>query len=337
MTGETEQTLLSVEHLAVSLAGDDAVRLVDDVSFTVARGEALGLVGESGSGKSLTLRALLGLLPAGTEVTSGRVRFDGTELLSARAGTMRRLRGRRIGMVFQDPMTALNPVMTVGAQIAEGRVTHLGESRRVAWRHAVALMEQVGIAEPARRARAYPHEFSGGMRQRVVIAIALACEPALILCDEPTTALDVTIQRQILTILDELRGSLELAVLFVTHDLAVIAQTCERVAVMYAGQIVEAGPTAEVFASPRHGYTDGLLRSVPDLHLRRARLQSIPGMPPGAADLPRGCRFHPRCPLADEACRLDRAYPLHELGDGHRSACVHAERVGGLDPVGADG
>ncbi|HEX3833080.1 MAG TPA: ABC transporter ATP-binding protein [Solirubrobacteraceae bacterium] len=330
-----DQPLLSVEHLAVSLTGGD-VRLVDDVSFSLSRGEALGLVGESGSGKSLTLRALLGLLPKGTEVTSGHVRFDGTELVSARASELRRLRGRRIGMVFQDPMTALNPVMTVGDQIAEGRVTHLGESRRVARRYATALMGQVGIADPARRARAYPHEFSGGMRQRVVIAIALACEPALILCDEPTTALDVTIQRQILTILDELRGSRELAVLFVTHDLAVIAQICERVAVMYAGQIVESGPTAEVFASPRHGYTDGLLRSVPDLHLTRARLEAITGMPPGVADMPLGCRFHPRCPLADDACCLDRGYPLRAVGGGRRSACVHSERVGGHDPVVAD-
>lgn len=335
MTVQSDQTLLSVEHLAVSLTGRD-VRLVDDVSFSLARGEALGLVGESGSGKSLTLRALLGLLPKGTGATSGRVRFDGTELLSARASELRRVRGRRIGMVFQDPMTALNPVMTVGDQIAEGRVTHLGESRRVARRHAIALMGQVRIADPARRARAYPHEFSGGMRQRVVIAIALACEPALILCDEPTTALDVTIQRQILTILDELRGSRELAVLFVTHDLAVIAQTCERIAVMYAGQIVESGPTAEVFASPRHGYTDGLLRSVPDLHLTRARLESIAGMPPGAAEMPQGCRFHPRCPLADDACCADRTYPLRAVGDGRQSACVHSERVGEHDPVAAD-
>jgi oligopeptide/dipeptide ABC transporter ATP-binding protein len=335
VTGEHDQTLLSVEHLAVSLTGGD-VRLVDDVSFSLARGETLGLVGESGSGKSLTLRALLGLLPKGTEATSGRVCFDGTELLSARASELRRLRGRRIGMVFQDPMTALNPVMTVGDQIAEGRVTHLGESRRAARRYATALMGQVGIADPTRRARAYPHEFSGGMRQRVVIAIALACEPALLLCDEPTTALDVTIQRQILTILEELRGSRELAVLFVTHDLAVIAQTCERVAVMYAGQIVESGPTAEVFASPRHGYTDGLLRSVPDLHLRRARLEAIAGMPPGAADMPQGCRFHPRCPLADDACCLDRDYPLRAVDGGRRSACVHSERVGGHDPVAAD-
>ena len=335
--GDHDQPLLSVEHLAVSIAGSRGhVRLVDDVSFTVGPGDALGLVGESGSGKSLTLRAMLGLLPKGTEVTSGRVRFDGTEIVSAGAGEVRRLRGRRISMVFQDPMTALNPVMAVGDQIAEGRVAHLGESRRTARRHAVTLMDQVGIADSTRRARAYPYEFSGGMRQRVMIAIALACEPSLILCDEPTTALDVTIQRQILAILDELRSSRELAVLFVTHDLAVIAQTCERVAVMYAGQIVESGPTAEVFAHPRHGYTHGLLRSVPDLHLARPRLEAIPGMPPTAADTPRGCRFHPRCPIADDACRQDRDYPLLAVSDECRSSCVHPERVGADDPVAAD-
>jgi oligopeptide/dipeptide ABC transporter ATP-binding protein len=324
--------LLSVDDLTVSLAGAPGapgdVRLVDGVSFAVGRGEALGLVGESGSGKSLTLRALLGLLPAGTALTGGTIRFGATEVTPARAGELRRLRGRKIGMVFQDPMTALNPVMRVGDQIAEGRVAHLGESPRAARRHAVELMSQVGIADPARRARAYPHEFSGGMRQRVMIAIALACEPDLIVCDEPTTALDVTIQRQILALLGELRRSRELAVLFVTHDLAVIAQTCERVAVMYAGRIVESGPTAAVFAAPRHAYTSGLLRSVPDIHAARPRLEAIPGMPPAAAEMPLGCSFHPRCRLADDACRLDRDYVLRAAGDERRTACVHQERVG---------
>jgi peptide/nickel transport system ATP-binding protein/oligopeptide transport system ATP-binding protein len=235
-------------------------------------------------------------------------------------------------MVFQDPMTALNPVMPVGDQIAEGRVRHFGESRRVARRHAVELMGQVGITEPARRAGAYPYEFSGGMRQRIMIAIALACSPALLLCDEPTTALDVTIQEQILTLLDDLRNSTELAVLFVTHDLAVIAQTCERMAVMYAGQIVESGSTSEIFQRPRHGYTLGLLGSVPDLRLARPRLEPIPGMPPAAGDAVTGCRFHPRCPFVDDACRQHHGYPLRAVGGDRQSACVHGDQIAHAHP-----
>ncbi|MBN9618179.1 MAG: ABC transporter ATP-binding protein, partial [Actinobacteria bacterium] len=232
--------LLRVEDLVVTVtARAGAVRLVDGVSFEVPRGAAMGLVGESGSGKSLTLRALLGLLPAGVEITSGRVLVDGQDVVAMRAAQRRGVRGSRVGMVFQDPMTALTPVMTVGYQIAEGPRMKLGMSRRAAHRVAVELMSQVGIADAERRARAYPHEFSGGMRQRVMIAISLACSPALLLCDEPTTALDVTIQQQILHIVDELRTERELAVLFVTHDLAVVAELCEQIAVMYAGRIVE--------------------------------------------------------------------------------------------------
>ncbi|WP_158891303.1 ABC transporter ATP-binding protein [Amycolatopsis anabasis] len=300
--------------------------VVDDVSFSVGRGEAHGLVGESGSGKTLTLRAVPGLLPHGTRLDSGRIFLDGEEVTAMSRRRLRAVRGRRVGMVFQDPMTALNPVMTVGEQIAEAPMVHFGWSRRAAGRRAIELMREVGIPEPERRARAYPHEFSGGMRQRVGIAIALSCSPGLLLCDEPTTALDVTVQEQILELLRNLRATGEVAILFVTHDLAVIAELCERVSVMYAGQIVETGATAEVFRRPRHAYTLGLLRSAPDPRAARCRLVALPGLPPDPADPPVGCRFHPRCGFSDDACRADRVYRLRRV-DGHRSACVHGEAV----------
>jgi oligopeptide/dipeptide ABC transporter ATP-binding protein len=322
----TTSPLLSVRHLVVTAQrGDVHLRPVDDVSFEMSAGESLGLVGESGSGKSLTLRALLGLLPDGTRLESGEVLFEGRSITAMSPRELRAIRGQRIGMVFQDPMTALNPVMSVGDQIAEGPMIQLGLSRRAARARAVDLMQQVGIPDAARRARSHPHEFSGGMRQRVMIAIALSSSPSLLLCDEPTTALDVTLQQQILQILDTLREASDVAVLFVTHDLAVVAQLCESVAVMYAGQLVEKGSTDEVFRRPAHAYTLGLLRSAPNLMAVRTRLETIPGRPPSPTDMPPGCRFRPRCGLGDAECDQERTYPLVAIGPGRESACVHAE------------
>jgi oligopeptide/dipeptide ABC transporter ATP-binding protein len=254
------------------------------------------------------------------------VLFQGEDLASASQSRLRDVRGASIGIIFQEPMTALNPVMRVGDQIAEGPMAHMGQSRSQAKARALDLMRQVGIPDAARRARAYPHELSGGMRQRVMIAIALACEPKVILCDEPTTALDVTIQDQILKLLDAMRQDLGVSVVFVTHDLAVVAQTCDRIAVMYAGQVVETGTVETVFHAPRHPYTLGLLRSVPRFDLVRQTLDSIPGQPPDLVLPPSGCRFHPRCPYAQDDC-LSGDFPLRVLGagEGRATACIHDE------------
>jgi oligopeptide/dipeptide ABC transporter ATP-binding protein len=317
-------TILDVRELRVEIPlSRGTVHAVDGASFTVRTGEALGLVGESGSGKSMTLRAILGLLPNPGRIVSGEVEFEGQDLASASQRRLQEVRGAHIGMIFQEPMTALNPVMRVIDQIAEGPMAHLGQSRSHARASAIDLMRKVGIPDPHRRARAYPHELSGGMRQRVMIAIALSCEPKLILCDEPTTALDVTIQDQILKLLGAMRRDFGVSVVFVTHDLAVVAQTCERVAVMYAGQVVETGSVEEVFRAPRHPYTLGLLRSVPRFDLKRQTLDSIPGQPPDLVLPPPGCRFHPRCPFAQDDC-VSGEFPLRPLGAGGRAtACIH--------------
>jgi oligopeptide/dipeptide ABC transporter ATP-binding protein len=315
------------------------VHAVDGASFDVPRGEAMGLVGESGCGKSMTLRAILRVLPPGGTIASGEVRFDGTELTRLSASEMNEVRGRRISMIFQEPMTALNPVMRVGDQIAEAPLVHLGYSRRRAGERALELMRLVGIPDPARRADSYPHEFSGGMRQRVMIAIALSCEPEVILCDEPTTALDVTIQDQILKLLAGLCSQLNVSLVFVTHDLAVIAQTCRRLAVMYAGQVVETGTVDAVFREPRHPYTLGLLRSVPDFERIRAALVPIGGSPPDLAAPPPGCRFHPRCSFARDDCRAGE-FPLRDLGGDRATACIHDDLCAAsvaADPVIAGG
>jgi oligopeptide/dipeptide ABC transporter ATP-binding protein len=300
------------------------LRAVDGASFSVAAGEALGLVGESGSGKTMTLRALIGLLPRTARVIGGHALFDGVDLASADEEQLRKICGRSIAMVFQEPMTALNPVMKVGDQIAEGPLVRLGLGRRAARKRALELMRLVGIPDPARRADAYPFELSGGLRQRVMIAIALSCEPKLLLCDEPTTALDVTIQDQILALLASLQEQLHVSVVFVSHDLAVIAQTCEHVAVMYAGQVVELGPVEAVFREPRHPYTLSLLRSVPHFDNVRETLLTIPGAPPDLAQPPPGCRFHPRCAFAQSDCVMGD-FPLRLLGAGRSTACIHEE------------
>ena len=318
--------LLPVEGLRVEFnLARGVLRAVDGASFDVQPGEALGIVGESGSGKTMALRALVGLLPRTARIASGTVEIDGVDVTAAGEDERRELRGRTVAMIFQEPKTALNPVMRVGEQIAETPLVRLGLSRRAARTRALDLMRLVGIPDPTRRVEAYPHELSGGMRQRVMIAIALSADPKLILCDEPTTALDVTIQDQILKLLGALQRDLGVSLVFVSHDLAVIAQTCTKVAVMYAGQVVETGTVDAVFREPRHPYTLGLLRSVPDFDMVREHLSSIPGSPPDLASPPAGCRFHPRCPFVQDDCR-GAPIPLIELGGVRATRCLYHER-----------
>jgi oligopeptide/dipeptide ABC transporter ATP-binding protein len=326
MSAVTGGRHLEVRDLHVQIASRrGTVRAVDGVSLGVAGGEALGLVGESGSGKSMTLRAILGVLPPEAKVTSGQILLDGVDLVPLSNSDLNQIRGPKMSMIFQEPMSALNPVMRVGAQIAEGPRIHLGYSRARAAERALELMRRVGIPDPERRFRAYPHEFSGGMRQRVMIAIALSCDPEFILCDEPTTALDVTIQDQILRLLARLCAESGVSLIFVTHDLPVVAQLCQRVAVMYGGQLVETGAVREVLLEPRHPYTLGLVRSAPDVEEVRESLVPIPGSPPSLVNPPSGCRFHPRCKFAEEDCKV-LPTPLRELPGDRATACLHYER-----------
>jgi peptide/nickel transport system ATP-binding protein len=301
------------------------VKAVRDLSFSIAPGEVLGLVGESGSGKSVTSLAIMGLLPP-TAMVSGHVTFQTgegkpAELTGLSAEELRRFRGSRIAMIFQEPMTALNPVMRVGDQIAEAVLAHEHVSKGEAWKRAVDGMREVAIPEPETRARSYPHELSGGMRQRIMIAMAIVNRPQLLIADEPTTALDVTIQQQILDLLKELRRKFSLSMLFISHDLAVVWHVADRVAVMYAGSVVELAPKAAIFASGAHPYTRGLLRAVPTLATERAQpLATIEGSVPSIAALPRGCAFEPRCELRMAACAADPP-PLIEIGIGHWARC----------------
>jgi oligopeptide/dipeptide ABC transporter ATP-binding protein len=321
--------LLEVRDLRVEIpTAAGVVHAVAGVSFTVDERQTMGLVGESGSGKTMTLKAIMSLLPAGARVASGEILYRGEDLLQMGPRQLADLRGVGMSMIFQEPMSALNPVMRVGAQIAEGPVAHLGYSRRKAQSYAIELLERVGIPDAERRARLFPHEMSGGMRQRVMIAIAVACKPALILCDEPTTALDVTIQDQILELLKELCLSTGAGLVYVTHDLAVVAQVCQSLTVMYAGQIIESGPKGRVLTQPRHPYTLGLLRSVPDVE-RRRELVSIPGRPPSLVSPPSGCPFHPRCPLSEDDCTAGE-FPLRAVADGRFTACIHDEKCAQL-------
>lgn len=325
--------LLRVRDLRVAIDGPGSAPAfaVDGASLSAAPGEIVGVVGESGSGKSLTLRAITGLLPPGVRMAGGEVMFQGMDLLRASEAELRRVRGGKIGMVFQEPMTALTPTMRVGEQIAEGARTHLGLDRRAGERRARELLERVGIKDPGAHGRLYPHQLSGGMRQRVMIAIALAASPALVLCDEPTTALDATITSQVLALLDELARDLAVGMVLVTHDLSVVARTCSRVVVMYAGHVVEEGPTAEVVRRPRHPYTLALLRAVPTRRTTIDDLVPIPGAPPEPGARVVGCPFAPRCPLTEPAC-TEEVPPLFELAEGRRSACLRHDLL--ADPVG---
>ncbi len=315
--------LLEISDLAVAFRTEQGeVEALSGVSFSIEEGESFGVVGESGSGKSLTALSVLGLIPDPPgRVTRGEIRFAG-QVLDANA--QRRLRGRDIAMIFQEPMSALNPVFTVGEQVAEGLRVHEKLSRRAARDRAAQLLGHVGIPDPVRRLAQYPHELSGGMRQRVMIAAALACRPRLLIADEPTTALDVTIQAQILSLLAELQRETGMAVMLITHDLGVIAQVVRRVAVMYAGRVVETGPVLDVFETPGHPYTRALLRSIPSLADDVARLPAIPGSVPTPAAWPAGCRFHPRCAFTQPAC-TEAVPPPRQVAPAHHAACILAE------------
>jgi oligopeptide/dipeptide ABC transporter ATP-binding protein len=318
--------ILEVENLRISFpdAGKGRVYPVDGVSFSLDRGKTLALVGESGCGKSLTSLALLRLVPAPGRIEDGSaIRLADTDVLALQGEPLRRIRGRRIGMIFQDPMTSLNPVFTVGDQIAEGVRAHFDVSRAEARRRALKLLQEVGIPDPAARLDAYPHQLSGGMRQRVMIAIALSAEPEILVADEPTTALDVTVQAQILEVLDRLRDSHGMAVLLITHDLGIVAGRADRVAVMYAGQIVEEAPTDRLFARPSHPYTQGLFASVPRITGPVGRLSPIGGSVPPPGAWPSGCRFRPRCPKAFD--KSETMPPLLPLDPEHRMRCWLAE------------
>jgi oligopeptide/dipeptide ABC transporter ATP-binding protein len=297
------------------------VRAVDGVSLTLDRGKTLGIVGESGSGKSVLARSIMGLLPKRNVDRSGTVMYEGRNLVDLPTDELRMLWGTELAMVFQDPMTSLNPVQRIGNQISEGLKVHVGLDRRNADATALALLQSVGIPEPQRRMRQYPHELSGGMRQRVMIAIALACGPKVLFADEPTTALDVTVQAQILNLLARQQRERDMAVILVTHDLGVVAGRADDVAVMYAGQVVEMAPTAELFANVRMPYTEALLKSIPLLERpSHTPLQVIPGRPPDLVNPPRGCRFSPRCPYVQDKCRTEPP-PLVDGGAGHLYRC----------------
>jgi peptide/nickel transport system ATP-binding protein len=316
------EPILSVRDLRTYFhTGAGVARSVDGVSFDVMPGETLGLVGESGCGKSVTALSVLRLVrPPGRIEGGSRILFDGRDLIAISERDLRGIRGDRVSMIFQEPMTALNPVFTVGDQIAEVVRVHGKGSRREAWERAVEMLEQVGIPDPARRAKEYPHQLSGGMRQRVMIAMALVLSPAVVLADEPTTALDVTIQAQILELLGDLQQRLGTAIVMITHDLGVIAETARRVVVMYAGEVVEQAAVAELFEAPHHPYTEGLLGAMPQLGGGTDRLNVIPGTVPPPTAWPSGCRFHDRCPYAWERCAREHP-PLYQIEGGHVSRC----------------
>jgi peptide/nickel transport system ATP-binding protein len=318
--------LLDIRGLETHFASEDGiVRAVDGVDLCVAPGETLGVVGESGCGKTVTALSVLKLIPMPPgRIVGGEIRWQGRDLVPLADKALRRIRGKEIGIVFQEPMTALNPVYPVGAQIAETVRLHDGLGRRAARDKAIEMLRLVHIPNPERRVHDYPHQFSGGMRQRVMIAMALCCNPKLLIADEPTTALDVTIQAQILELLAEMKSRLGMAVVLITHAMGVVAETAERVVVMYAGKVVEEAPVGELFARPRHPYTQGLIRSIPYDGVaagRKARLEVIPGVVPDLANPPPGCRFAPRCQFAHTACTTAPP-PLREVAPGHKVACV---------------
>ena len=318
--------LLELDDLRTYFYTDTGIaRSVDGVSFTVGAGETVGVVGESGCGKSVTALSILRLVRAPGRIEPGSaIRFEGKDLLTLGEKEMQQVRGNRIAMVFQEPMTALNPVFTVGDQIAEVARIHAGLSKRDAWHKAVEMLRLVGIPAPEQRASEYPHQLSGGMRQRVVIAMALVMNPALVIADEPTTALDVTIQAQILELLAELTRRLGTSVLLITHDLGVVAENCTRVIVMYAGEIVEEATTIDLFARAHHPYTEGLLGAMPRVGGEKDRLATIPGTVPPPTNWPKGCRFRDRCPYSWERCESEHP-PLYQIGGGHTSRCHLAE------------
>ena len=321
------EALLSVEHLSVALStARGSFKAVDDVSLTVGTGEIVGIAGESGSGKTMTALTLLGLLPHGAR-TAGSARFDGVELLTSSPKTLRNIRGRQIAMVSQDPATSLHPILTVERQLTEHMRHHLGVGKSEARTRAIDLLATVRIPDPEQALGTYPGQFSGGMRQRIAIAVALACEPRLLLADEPTTALDVTVQAGILRLLERLRAERGLAVVIITHDLGVMSALADRVCVMYGGRIAEVGPRSEILSRPRHPYTRGLLDALPHPEGGAADLRPIAGSPPSLGHVPPGCPFHPRCPWAQPECSSHRPDPV-DIGAGHLLACPVDPLVG---------
>ncbi|HKQ67286.1 MAG TPA: ABC transporter ATP-binding protein [Methylomirabilota bacterium] len=319
----TTGPLLDIRRLSthyVSARGTRVTRAVDDVTLSLDQGQTLGIVGESGSGKTTLALTLLRMLPPAARVVSGEMLFEGTDLLKKPEHEMRRIRGKRIAMILQDPMMSLNPLFTVGDQVAEPIRVHEGAPRRSAWRRATELLKAVRIAAPERRVGEYPHQLSGGMRQRIVGAIAISCEPKILIADEPTTSLDLTIQAQYLKLLRDLQRSHNLALIFITHNLGIVAKMCDQVAVMYAGRLVEAGPVKQIYNSPAHPYTRALLESIPRLGDSRQRLTAIEGQPPDPSAPPPGCAFHPRCPKVLDRCRTE-APPEFRVADSQTSRC----------------
>ncbi|HOQ04889.1 MAG TPA: ABC transporter ATP-binding protein [Anaerohalosphaeraceae bacterium] len=325
-------TLLSIQNLSTHFSTEQGLaRAVQEVSFDIPRGQTVALVGESGCGKSVTALSILRLVPQPPgRIVSGRILLEHRDLLSLTESQMRRIRGNEIAMIFQEPMTSLNPVFTIGSQIVEAIRLHQKKTARQARQAAVDMLARVGIADPQRRFDEYPHQLSGGMRQRVMIAMALSCMPKLLIADEPTTALDVTIQAQILDLLRHLRQQQKMSILLITHDLGVVAENADSVVVMYASRVVESAPVEPLFDKPLHPYTRGLLRSLPRLNERRDRLEVIPGTVPNPVDFPSGCKFHPRCSIGcrDKRCRTEEP-PLKEVMPGRRVACWYAEGYGG--------
>ena len=315
--------LLDIRRLSthyVSARGTRVTRAVDDVSLVLDQGQTLGIVGESGSGKTTLALTLLRLLPPAARIVSGEIFFEGADLMKKSDVEMRRIRGKRIAMILQDPMASLNPLFTVGDQVAEPIRVHEGASRRNAWSRALDLLKAVRIAAPESRVREYPHQLSGGMRQRIVGAIAISCEPRVLIADEPTTSLDLTIQAQYLKLLRDLQRDHNLALIFITHNLGIVAKMCDQVAVMYAGRLVEAGPVKQIYNSPAHPYTQALLESIPRVGDNRKRLTAIDGQPPDPSALPPGCAFHPRCPKIMDRCRSE-APPEFRVADAQTSRC----------------
>ncbi|WP_299732123.1 ABC transporter ATP-binding protein [uncultured Endozoicomonas sp.] len=326
------QDLLSIEDLSIVYEVDgETTYAVNNLNISLKRGETLGLIGETGAGKTTTALGIMGLVPNPPgRIVNGKVIFDGEDLLQLPKEKMRSVRGNRISMIFQDPMTSLNPVMTVGEQIAEVIQIHEGVSKQSSFQKAKEMLEMVGI--PAARSGDYPHQFSGGMKQRVVIAISLACNPDLLIADEPTTALDVTIQAQVLDLMKDLKTRYNTAMLLITHDLGVVAQVCDKVAIMYAGEVVESGDIRDVYENTKHPYTKGLFGSIPDLDLTVGRLKPIKGMMPDPTDPPSGCKFHPRCPDATAMCSLSEPEPVL-TESGHTARCFMLQAM--AEPLAA--
>ena len=317
--------LLDIEHLNIRFVnGGKETEVVSDLSLSLGRRETLGIVGESGSGKSVTSLSIMRLHPDETTRIKGAIRFQDKDLLSLSEREMQDIRGNKIAMIFQEPMTSLNPIHTVGKQIAESVLLHSKATKKEAMARARQLLELCGIPDPDQRMKEYPHQLSGGMRQRVMIAIALACDPELLIADEPTTALDVTIQAQILELMKAIKKDRDMSIIMITHDLGIVYDFCDRVVVMYTGEVVESAPVKDLFAAPLHPYTEGLIGALPRLGQPTERLSAIEGMVPDAGDMPQGCHFHPRCPYATERCRAEHP-PLTTLPDGRQVRCFRGK------------